>query len=298
MLSSIPKPILFAGLLAAAVVGVVVFRSGGARKTELQLAEADVANRDFAAAVERLEKYLDRRPDSADAHLLAAQAARRAGRRGGTALGRLRDPRRRPGHGRVGAGDAPVPERRPDRGRRRDKVRRGEPGRPARHGHRDPAVRLELAKCRRQLGDTAAAAAVLDELLAARPDDAAVLTEAGALALARGRPADAEPLLRKSLALQPDRRDPTALLARCLQELGRGAEALELLDKMQKIEDDWKRRRGSRDHVPPPAAGPRGRGAAPRRRWGVVRHAAHAGRRRPARTSARRNRPGRRSLKT
>lgn len=103
-------------------------------------------------------------------------------------------------------------------------------------------VRLGVARCRRQLGDLPAAAALLDQLRAERPGDAAVLTEAGAVALDRGRPAEAEPLLREAVRLAPDRRDPTLQLVRCLHDQGKTAEEREQLARLKTIDDDIERK--------------------------------------------------------
>ncbi|MDB5307275.1 MAG: tetratricopeptide repeat protein [Gemmataceae bacterium] len=117
-----------------------------------------------------------------------------------------------------------------------ERLERDAPGR--------PEVLLGLARCRRQLGDHEAAGRILAGLTAARPDDVDVLTEAGALAVDRGRPAEAEGLLRKAVALAPDRRDPNLQLARCLHDLGKEAEAWEVSAKVKKLEEELLRRIG------------------------------------------------------
>ncbi|HJZ56340.1 MAG TPA: tetratricopeptide repeat protein [Gemmataceae bacterium] len=106
-----------------------------------------------------------------------------------------------------------------------------------------PEVRLGLARCRRQLGDLDAAGQLLAPLLSERPNDPAVLTEAAVLALDRGRPADAEGLLRRAVALDPRHRDAHAQLARCYQELGREDEAREFREKSKRLEEDARRLR-------------------------------------------------------
>lgn len=98
------------------------------------------------------------------------------------------------------------------------------------------------ARCRRQLGDQAEAAALFARLLADHPDDVAVLTEAGSLALDRGRPAEAEPLLRRAVALAPTRRDPNVQLLRCYRELGKDAEAKDQQARVKEIDDELQRR--------------------------------------------------------
>lgn len=342
MLSSIPKPIVIAGLLTLIAAGVFALRPGGPGQTETDAAKAAVARRDFDGAVATLETLLARH-DTAEARLLAAQAARRGGRDDAAErhlaayvqLGGDRDTaeleraiRRSQNGDLTGAGgvtkfaaDNPalphatamlealargfMAARRPreavatldallareaspaDRAewlfwrgemfmgmargteaaadlraaiRLRDDhagarlalvkmLSRDEPLEALphlewldAHGHRGPAVRLELARCHRHLGDTAAAAAVIADLVAARPADPDVLTEAGAIELARGRPAAAEGHLTTALAAAPDRYETTALMARCLQELGRGPEAKQMLDTLRKIEADMDRK--------------------------------------------------------
>ncbi|WP_020470890.1 tetratricopeptide repeat protein [Zavarzinella formosa] len=343
MLSSIPKPVLFGGVLAAVIAVVLFLRTGGTRKTEMQLAQEAVADRDFGTAIQLFEQHIARHPDSAEAHLLAARAARRGGqdevaeqhlaayeKAGGDRQSiELEREMRRSQNGDVSNShsvmnfvkenpDSPfatammealaqglMTARQPQpaikaidlllareaspadraewlcwRGEmlmgiargteaaidlraaialREDHARarlaiitylsREEPVEAMshlewleRHGHREPAVRLELARCQRHLGELSAAAAVIDELLAARPDDAAVLTEAGAIDMARGRLPDAERHLRKAIKLKPNGYEQTSMLARCLQELGRETEAAEWLEKTKKIEADIQRR--------------------------------------------------------
>jgi tetratricopeptide (TPR) repeat protein len=105
-----------------------------------------------------------------------------------------------------------------------------------------PEVLFGLARCRRQLGDLDAAAQLLARLLANHPDDVAMLTEAGIVALDRGRPAEAEPLLRKAVKLAPDRREPNLQLARCLHDLGKADEEREQQARLKQIDDELKRR--------------------------------------------------------
>ncbi len=105
-----------------------------------------------------------------------------------------------------------------------------------------PEVRLGLAKSHRQLGNHAAAAAVIDPLLAARPDDPDVMTEAATLALDRGRASDAELLLRRAVEKAPDRRTPNVQLLRCLQERGMTAEADTQRARLKQIDDELEKR--------------------------------------------------------
>lgn len=105
-----------------------------------------------------------------------------------------------------------------------------------------PEVRLGMVRANRQLGDHESAAKVLAPLLAARPDDPDVMTEAGALALDRGRADEAEDLLRRAVAKAPDRRTPNVQLLRCLQERGKTAEADAQRARVKKIDDELEKR--------------------------------------------------------
>ncbi len=111
--------------------------------------------------------------------------------------------------------------------------------------HENPGqfeVLLGLARCHRQLGDHDAAGRIIARLQADRPDDVGVLTEAGMLALDRGHPADAEPLLRRAVALAPTRRDPNLQLLRCLRDQGKESEASEQQAKFKRIEEELQRK--------------------------------------------------------
>jgi len=105
-----------------------------------------------------------------------------------------------------------------------------------------PEVRLGMARCQRQLGDHTAATAIMTPLLAARPDDPDVMTEAGTLALDRGRADEAEDLLRRAVSKAPDRRTPNVQLLRCLQERGKTTEADAQRARVKQIDDELERR--------------------------------------------------------
>jgi tetratricopeptide (TPR) repeat protein len=105
-----------------------------------------------------------------------------------------------------------------------------------------PDVLLGQARCRRQLGDLDAAAELMARVREARPDDPEVLVEAGVLAMDRGRPAEAEPLLRRAVALAPRLRDPNVQLLRCLRELGNETAVREQEAVVRAIEDELERR--------------------------------------------------------
>jgi tetratricopeptide (TPR) repeat protein len=103
-------------------------------------------------------------------------------------------------------------------------------------------VKLGLSRAHRQLGNHGAAVAIITPLLAARPDDADVMTEAGTLALDRGRADEAEYLLRRAVAKAPDRRTPNVQLLRCLQERGKTTEADAQRAKVKQIDDELEKR--------------------------------------------------------
>jgi tetratricopeptide (TPR) repeat protein len=105
-----------------------------------------------------------------------------------------------------------------------------------------PDVWLGLARCHRQLGDLKAAASWIAELSPESTDEVPVLVEAGALALDRGRPKEAEPLLRKAVKLAPNRRDPNVQLLRCLEDLGDWKAIQRQRSLLQKIDDEIQRR--------------------------------------------------------
>jgi tetratricopeptide (TPR) repeat protein len=105
----------------------------------------------------------------------------------------------------------------------------------------DAAALLGLARCRRVLGDTAAARALVEDLLARLPDDTRVLAERGRLALAAGRHEEAARWLRR--AAGPVLND-SALgyqLYQCLQACGRAEEARQVLDRLDRFKQDQQR---------------------------------------------------------
>ena len=105
-----------------------------------------------------------------------------------------------------------------------------------------PEVRLGMARCHRQLGDHAAAAGVLGPLLRSRPDDPDVLAEAGVLALDRGRPDEAQELLRRAVEKAPTQRWSNVQLLRCYQERGMAAEAETQKARVKQIDDELEKR--------------------------------------------------------
>jgi predicted Zn-dependent protease len=82
---------------------------------------------------------------------------------------------------------------------------------------------------------------LLDELLAADPDNAAALAARGRLALEAGREGEAERDLRRAVGLAPDHRLALADLARCERLLGHDAEADALQKRCDELTKDMAR---------------------------------------------------------
>jgi tetratricopeptide (TPR) repeat protein len=107
-------------------------------------------------------------------------------------------------------------------GRPRDALREYERLDPA--AAADVRAVLGLARCRYNLHEVEEARRLLDDLLVRNPDDAGALLERGQLALHAGRPAEAEPLLRRAAAVAPPyEREAQRLLCRCLEAEGKDA---------------------------------------------------------------------------
>jgi tetratricopeptide (TPR) repeat protein len=104
-----------------------------------------------------------------------------------------------------------------------------------------PPVQLGLARCYRRLGRPEDAANVLDGLLAGFPSHAEALWERGELELDQGRPAAAEPHLRKAAGLRPFDRRVQYALSRCLLRLDRSAEAAEFDARVKRLDADLAR---------------------------------------------------------
>ena len=86
-------------------------------------------------------------------------------------------------------------------------------------------VAVALATAQRTLGKFEEARKLLDAVINSDPNEFSALLESGALALAKGQPADAERPLRQALALQPNAASVHRALSRCLHLTGREAEA-------------------------------------------------------------------------
>jgi len=105
-------------------------------------------------------------------------------------------------------------------------------------GYKPTEVTVGLARCLRQLGELDRASATIAPLEAAQSSNVAVLVEAAKIDLDRLKPAAAEPRLKRALQLIPKHRDANVQLARCLQDLGRDAEAKEQLEKLRKLDEE------------------------------------------------------------
>jgi len=114
---------------------------------------------------------------------------------------------------------------------------------------RRPEVRLGLARCRRQLGQGPAARQLLDDLLAETPDNGAALWERGQVDLEEGKPAAAEPWLRRAAGQLPYDRRVHYSLSRCLVELKRSTEAETVKAHVDRLDADLRRLNQVRQQV-------------------------------------------------
>jgi predicted Zn-dependent protease len=105
----------------------------------------------------------------------------------------------------------------------------------------DPAVLLGLARCRLELGHADEARPLLDDLLAAHPDDALALGERGKLELAAGRPDEGERWLRLATAVFPYERALVYSYVQALQKLNKKEEAAAWATRLERIDEDLKR---------------------------------------------------------
>lgn len=97
------------------------------------------------------------------------------------------------------------------------------------------AMLLGLARCWFDAAELEQAQQLLDTLVAGQPDDVAGLVEAGRLALRRGRPAEAVEKLQRATTLAPWHREAHQLLLRCLETLGRSAEAQQCQERLRAL---------------------------------------------------------------
>jgi tetratricopeptide (TPR) repeat protein len=114
----------------------------------------------------------------------------------------------------------------------------------------NPEVLLGLARCQRSLGKTEEARQLLDRVLAVDPGPdskqgpqgltlfSEALSESGKLALQMGDLEAAEQWLRNAVVRTPYDRDTLYHLYQCLLQRGKGAEARDCLDKVEKLAAD------------------------------------------------------------
>jgi len=104
---------------------------------------------------------------------------------------------------------------------------------------RDPAddrVRFALATVLRNVGELAEARQILDELLAAQPENRIALAERGYVALDLHEAADAERWLRQALRLAPDDPPLNMALATCMRMANRPAESKTYQERFEKLD--------------------------------------------------------------
>jgi tetratricopeptide (TPR) repeat protein len=101
-----------------------------------------------------------------------------------------------------------------------------------------PAVLVGMAACQSALRQVEEGRQLLDQALAADPQNAPALAERGRLALAYESPTAAEPWLRRAFAQQPADHDVLYALCQCLQALGKNEEAAALQARLKVLEGD------------------------------------------------------------
>ena len=99
----------------------------------------------------------------------------------------------------------------------------------------DAAVGVTLAQCRLQLGRSDEARGLLDELLAAHPDDVAALVERGKLAVAEDQCEQGEVWLRRALERDPASLSACRELAQCLGRRGQPEEAARYRQRFENL---------------------------------------------------------------
>jgi Flp pilus assembly protein TadD len=97
---------------------------------------------------------------------------------------------------------------------------------------------LGLVRALVALGRLDEAGPLLRELEEEHADNSEALLECGRFALRQGRPADAEPLLRRALLLAPNDHEVHFELAVCLRQLNRAEESHRHLERFKQIETD------------------------------------------------------------
>lgn len=102
----------------------------------------------------------------------------------------------------------------------------------------DIQVLRGLALCRQEQDRREEAEQLLDRAFAVNPDDMLTLTQRGRLALETGRLEEAEDSLRRAVTLAPFEREPVFNFSRCLQARGKHQEAQQWLDRLAQVETD------------------------------------------------------------
>jgi tetratricopeptide (TPR) repeat protein len=105
----------------------------------------------------------------------------------------------------------------------------------------DRELGLSLATFRRQLGQLEEAARILDELLAANPNDVFVLVERGYVELNARKPDQAERFLRRAYEVSPDVPEVNLAFSGWLTQAGRPEEAKSYYDRGLQLLDRRKR---------------------------------------------------------
>jgi tetratricopeptide (TPR) repeat protein len=100
----------------------------------------------------------------------------------------------------------------------------------------DPDLRVRLARCQHVLGRAPEARALLDEVLAERPDFGPALRTRGQMLLVVGLPAEAEPYLRRAVAVLPNDYLTNFSLGQALQQQKK-AEGKRYAERAQEIKD-------------------------------------------------------------
>jgi tetratricopeptide (TPR) repeat protein len=97
---------------------------------------------------------------------------------------------------------------------------------------------LGLVRCKYQPGRTEEARPLIRQLEQQHADNSEALLVCGQFALSEERPADAERLLRRAVALAPNDQEAHEQLGVCLQQLDRLEEARQHLERAKQIEAD------------------------------------------------------------
>ncbi len=109
------------------------------------------------------------------------------------------------------------------------------------HQPNNPKVLFGLALCHEYQGRPAEAARLLDALLRDNPQDLAALRERGKIALHQGQTADAEGWLRQCLQVDSHDQEATFHLCSCLQQQGKHEQAQQYQNQLKQIDADLKR---------------------------------------------------------